>query len=380
MDLVRDATHIRSKRVLLDGSWEPADVTIASGTITEIGPYGSARRPIDLGAHAIAPGFIDVQSNGGFGHDFTLEPEAIWDVASRLPSTGVTAFLPTVVTSPEDTIPAVIEAWRNRPSGFVGAEPLGLHIEGPMLAHSRRGAHNPDLLRRSVDTDRWAPPAIRLVTLASEVAGLDVIRDLRKRGIVVALGHSAVTFEQANLAFSAGASHVTHLFNAMSPLTHREPGLAGATLASADVTAGVIVDGIHVHPAVVKVTLDLLGPDRFVTITDAMAAAGMPPGDFQVGPMLAHSDGKKALLADGTLAGSVLTMDSAVRNLIEMAGASPAAAVTTASSTPARRLGDVERGQIARGRRADLVILNPDWSLQATVIGGSIVHGEQLWE
>jgi N-acetylglucosamine-6-phosphate deacetylase len=328
-----------------------------------------------------APGYIDLQLNGAFGFDFTAEPGSIWEVAARLPRYGVTAFLPTIITAPLETAARAQDALRRGPpAGFAGALPLGLHLEGPFLNPARRGAHNPEHLRlpslEAVET--WSPgDGVRLVTLAPELPGaLAVTRRLRERGVVVSAGHSLATLAEARAGFEAGITAGTHLFNAMPPLDHREPGLAGALLADPRATFGLIADGVHVHPAMAALAWRAGGPNRLALVTDAMAALGRPPGDYRLGDRMVRVDETSARLADGRLAGSILSLDQAVRNLIRFTGCAPAEAIRAATEAPARLLGlPGERGRIAPGAVADLVLLTPELQVAAT-----LVAGEVLWE
>jgi N-acetylglucosamine-6-phosphate deacetylase len=373
---IRPDRVVTPDRVLADHA-----VVVRAGRIAALGlaaevpcPEGASR--LSAEGLTLAPGFIDLQLNGAFGHDFTADPSSIWEVARRLPVYGVTSFLPTVISSPFETV-ALAQSLlaQGPPPGFLGAAPLGLHLEGPFLNPRKRGAHNPAHLRLPdlAAVERWSPShGVRLVTLAPELAGADeVITTLRARGVVISAGHSMATFEQALRAFDLGLSYATHLFNAMPPLDHREPGLAGALLAGTDVTAGLIADGVHVHPAMAALAWRALGPGRLSLVTDAMAALGMPPGPYLLGDREVVSDGTSARYPDGTLAGSLLSIDRAVRNLAAFTGCSLQEAIAAATSVPAALLGIAgERGAIAPGLRADLVLLTPDLQVISTFIGG----------
>ena len=338
---------------------------------------------IEAAGLILAPGLIDLQLNGGFGHDFTAAPESVWQVAASLPEHGVTAFLPTILSSPAEVVAEAQGALGGGPpAGFAGAQPLGLHLEGPFLNPAKRGAHNPRHLRLPDlgEAEGWSLEAgVRLVTLAPELPGaLEFVRVLRGRGVVVSAGHSLATYAEALAGFEAGIAYGTHLFNAMPPLEHRAPGLAGALLAEERATLGLIADGIHLHPAVVALALQAAGPRRVNLVTDAMSALGMPPGRYRLGDEEVFVDDGSARLADGRLAGSVLSLDQAVRNLIAFTGCSPQAALSAATEVPARLLGlDGERGRIAPGLRADLVLLDADLQVRLTVIGGKIARGHQ---
>jgi N-acetylglucosamine-6-phosphate deacetylase len=336
---------------------------------------------LDATGLLVAPGFIDLQCNGAVGVDITAEPERLWEVAAALPRWGVTAWLPTVITAPSDARIRALAALRSGPPpGAVVACPLGLHLEGPFLAPERRGAHDPRYIVAPswdlIDCEGWSRDAVALVTLAPELPGaLGLVRRLVDRGVVVAAGHSSATAAQAADAVDAGVSYVTHLFNAMAPLHHREPGLVGVALTDARVRAGVIADGLHVAPRVVALAARSLG-DRLNLVTDAVAALGAPPGRVRLGRSTAAlSAGDGAVrLPDGTLAGSVLSLERAVRNLVAFAGAPLAEAVRAVTSTPAAVLGLADRGVVAPGAVGDLVLLTEAGEVVATVIGGRIAH------
>lgn len=299
-------------------------------------------------------GYLDLQVNGAGGYDLTSEPEAVWSVGQALAHYGVGAFLPTLVSPSWSTVDRARAAIAGGPPrGYGGPRVLGWHVEGPFLAPSKHGAHDPASLR---DPDigavaDWSPDSgVRLVTLAPELPGaLGVVERLVAAGVVVSAGHSAATWAEARAGFDAGIRAVTHLFNAMPPLDHREPGLAGAALADPRVTIGLIPDGLHVHPALVRIVAEAVGAERLAIVTDAIAALGMPPGrhrlaarDVEVADEpAAHGarHGRSARLEDGRLAGSVLSMDDAVGNLAAFTGWTEPEAAICATRTPAALLG-----------------------------------------
>jgi N-acetylglucosamine-6-phosphate deacetylase len=336
-----------------------------------------------LDAHdlLLAPGFIDLQLNGGFGHDFTQQPQTIWQVGAQLPRHGVTAFLPTIITSPAATIVRAQQALAQAPPSFHGAWPLGLHLEGPFLNPHKKGAHNPDHLRlpESGGHETWsADSGIRLVTLAPELPGAQqLIHSLSSKGVVVSAGHSLATYEEAVYALQSGIRYGTHLFNAMPPLHHRRPGLGGALLDS-NVTVGLIADGIHVDPALVRLVWHLLGPRRLTLVTDAMAALGMEPGRYELGDLTVEVNDERATLAEplleDTLAGSILSLDQALRNLQQFSGCSLAEALQTVTLTPATLLGLERKGRIAPGYDADLVLMTSDLEISSTFVAGKMVY------
>lgn len=358
-----------------------ADVVIEAGHIAAIG--GS----VDHGVHTVVsaagllvvPGFIDLQINGGFGHDFTSEPATIWEVGARLPESGVTAFLPTIITSPRATVSKAREVLAlGPPAGYLGAVPLGLHLEGPMLSSERLGTHDPaDLqLPRPEVIEGWSPKGnVRLVTLAPELEGaLPIIETLTERGVVVSLGHSDASYDQAIEAFGRGAAFGTHLYNAMSPFHHREPGLVGALLTESSVSVGLIVDDTHLDAAAVKIAWDAKKPDHLVLVTDAMAAMGMAKGDFDIGTVAVNVDESGPRNLAGNLAGSTLRLDQAIRNLISQTRCSRPEAIGAATANPARVLGDRVRGTLEVGARGDVVLIDSGVNVQATLVAGDVVY------
>lgn len=289
-------------------------------------------------------GLLDLQVNGAGGFDLTEEPESVWRVGAVLPRFGVTAFLPTLVSPSWATVARAQQALAGGPpEGYAGADPLGWHVEGPFIAPTRSGAHDPARLQLpGVAAVRdWSPGSgIRMVTLAPELPGaLDVVRALTANGVVVSAGHSAATFDEAVAGFDAGIRAVTHLFNAMAPLDHREPGLAGAALADDRITIGLIADGLHVHPGLVAVVRRAVGADRLAVVSDAIAALGMPPGAYRLAGRDVVVDESSARLPNGVLAGCVIGLDEAIQNLATFAGIDAAEAVRAATLVPARLLG-----------------------------------------
>jgi N-acetylglucosamine-6-phosphate deacetylase len=327
----------------------------------------------------VVPGFIDLQVNGGFGHDFTIDPASIWQVASDLPRFGVTTFLPTIISSPKTTINQIIKIFNSyHKTSHVSAVPIGLHIEGPFISHSKKGAHNPEFIRSIIPSElqSWSPDnGVLLVTMAPEIPGaLSMIKILASRGVVVSAGHSNATYEQSILGIEAGITCGTHIFNAMSSLSHREPGLPGALLSRDDVYIGIIADGLHVHPALISIMLKVKGGSSLILVSDAMSALGMPPGVYsQIGEKV-YVDKSSARLSDGTLAGSILGLDQALRNLISYTNCSLEDAILTITSTPAKLLQLDRKGSIIVGYDADLTFLTPSMDVAATMIAGKFVY------
>lgn len=360
------------------GSDRPADVGIVGGRIVSIGPGASERATvIDVAGAVVAPGFVDMQINGGFGHDFTRNPQSIWTVGEGLRRHGTTAFLPTLVSTDLDQIERaqrVVTA--GPPAGYRGASVWGLHVEGPFLAPTRCGAHDESKLRHPSPAlvGEWSPATgVTMVTLAPELPGaLATIATLVSHGVVVSLGHSDATYEQAVAALDAGATAVTHLFNAMSGTTHRSPGLATAALADRRATASLIVDDIHLHRGTTRAAWNALGPTRTMLITDAIAAAGDDPARSAslLGSHEVQLDGGAPRLAGGVLAGSLLTLDDAARNLHRITNATVADVVATVTTTPASLVGRPRR--VAVGEAADLTVIGDDFGVVGTVVAGDL--------
>jgi len=373
-------------------------ITIAGGTVvTPMGPLadghvaveggvvtavGSGTPPpadvaLDAGGGWIAPGFIDVQINGGHGVDLTTQPERIDELAAWLVRYGVTAFVPTIITCPPGGRRAALDAWRDRGERPGAAVALGLHFEGPMLAPIRRGAHPEALLVAPSEelVAGWSPEAgVVLATLAPELPGaLEVIGTLVDRGVVVSLGHTDASAGQFEAGLAAGATYVTHLFNGMRPFGHRDPGPIGAVLADGHVVAGLICDGIHVDPVAVRMAWRALGPSRLNLVTDAVGALGAGPGAAgTIGAVGVTTGDRGVRTADGVLAGSDLSLDLAVRNLVEFTGCGVVDAVATVTSTPADLLGLADRGRLVVGARADVTVLTLSLEVAATIVGGTV--------
>ncbi|MFT5193644.1 MAG: N-acetylglucosamine-6-phosphate deacetylase [Cellvibrionaceae bacterium] len=327
----------------------------------------------------LAPGLIDLQLNGAFGHDFTHAPESIWAVAAELPKYGLTSFLPTIITSPLATSSAAQKVLANRPVGWRGAEPLGLHIEGPFLNPAKKGAHNANYILEpssitSANLADWnVENGVRLVTLAPEMPGaIPMIKQLVGQGVIVSAGHSAATMAEAKAGFQAGISYITHLFNAMPPLHHREPGLVGAALADESITIGLIPDGVHVHPDLVRLVWQLAS-HRINGVTDAMGAMGMPPGDYALGDYTVHVSATEARLASGTLAGSIVLPIQVIQNLVLFTDCKLEDAIGSMTTVPADILGiGGRKGRIAPGFDADLILFDEAFNIKKTIIGGKI--------
>jgi N-acetylglucosamine-6-phosphate deacetylase len=342
-----------------------------------------AAQLLDFGECAIAPGMLDVHVHGSAGHDVMRADEGGREkFESFLARHGVTSYYPTTVAAPLDVTLCALEHLADAiefSNGNGRACPLGIHLEGPFLSHARRGVHLPeDLLVPDVRTfERFWQAArghIRLMTIAPELDNaIDVISEASKRGVCVSLGHSDADLGRSRDAIAVGARHATHTFNAMRPLDHRRPGLLAEILTNENVTADVIADGVHVDPTLVRLLLKVKGPEKLVLITDAISAAGMPDGAYALGSLqIEVKDGRCTL--NGTLAGSTLTLDAAVRNLMQFGNCNLQQSLRTVTMNPARVAGAAKKGVLEPGADADLVVLSPDGQVAATVIKGVVVH------
>lgn len=357
---------------------ELATIVIEGERITHVrrghepnGNYSDNVRIDDVGF--ISAGLIDLQVNGGYGSEIGNTSQPIDDVARWLPVTGVTSWLPTVVTAAADSYPAVFDAWSHI-HGDIGATPLGYHLEGPFLSLEKKGAHQLAFIEAADDSivDLWLDQScIRIVTLAPERdGGLDRTKHLASNGIVVSLGHTNATYEEFQAGVDAGATKATHLFNTMPNIHHRNPGAMVAALNDTRVTAGIIPDGVHTHPAMVRLALETKGVDRMLVVSDMMSAAGLEPGTYGLGGQEVTVDETSARLSDGTLAGSIVTMDRAVRNLVDWSDASIAEALHMSTAVPARVIGETDRGVLRAGAVADITIWDQALTVQETIVGG----------
>jgi len=369
----------RNGRVLSGEVLSPATVTVADGMIEALHAPDAqigADHTVDLQGGLLVPGFVDVQVNGGGGALFGESPsvETLRTMASAHARFGTTGFLPTIISGSLDAIAAAIAATDAAiEAGVPGV--LGIHIEGPFLNHGRKGIHDASQFR---DLDAHAFKLLTsarhgktLVTLAPEMTNLSTIRALAEAGVVVSAGHSDATYAETVAALESGVKGFTHLFNAMSPLTTREPGVVGAALEDRESWCSIIADGRHVAPAVMRIALRCKGPARLMLVTDAMPSVGSAEKSFLLqGQRITVKDGV-CLAADGTLAGSDLDMAGAVRNAMTYLGLSLPAAAKLATHNPATFLGLGERiGRIAPGYRADLVLADDDLTVLRCWIAG----------
>ena len=383
-------TVITAARLVTPVEWIEAPVVVVEdGHITALSSRNSAEIPagrlLDFPELVLAPGFIDIHIHGGAGRDaMEADESALGQIERQLIQHGVTAYLPTTVTAPQEKILKALDglgksiATANKKPGR--AVPLGIHLEGPFISHEKRGVHPPQNLVPPTQQafDRFwqaAAGTICMMTIAPELPGAaETIQHARTLGVHSSLGHSNATYQQAQSGIAAGADHATHTFNAMRALDHRDPGIQGAVLEHDELTADIIADGIHVHPSVLSLFLRAKGVDRAILITDAISATGMPDGIYSLGGLEVEvNDGRCEY--QGKLAGSVLTLDRAIRNVMTFAGWQLQQAVRLATLNPAQRLGiSDQRGLLAPGRRADLVVLTPEGQVAHTIIGGEIAN------
>lgn len=365
-----------------------AYVVVDEGTVSEVGGGAppTRRHPVvDLGNTLISPGFIDVHVHGGGGYEVNCATRAevessVRRVARFHARHGTTALLATTVSdSPEalrTAVEGVAEVART-PNSAV----LGSNLEGPWIARSRAGAQFPDAIRppsldELADLVSRGQGTLRVVTVAPELeGGLELVRAARAAGLVVAIGHTDADYETATLAFDAGARHATHLFNAMAPIHHRRPGPVAAALADSRVSLEIVADGVHIHPALISLVA-MIAPERLVLMTDAIGATGSAPGRYRLGPLEVVVNEDRAVLADheGSLAGSVLTMDRAVALAVTVAGVPLLTALQGATLHPASVLGERTKGFLGPGADADIVVLDDDFGVVCTLVGGQVAH------
>ncbi len=371
--------------VVLDPGW----LRIADGLIRAVGrgrpPAGG--RVVDLDGGWLLPGFVDLHMHGGGGAQITTDdPAEIRRAVAFHRRHGTTRTLASLVT---DRLDRMVAAVATIAAMMDAGEPgiAGIHLEGPFLNPAKRGSHHhefllapdPAALRQLLDAGGGH---IRVVTLAPELpGGMELIEQVVAAGAIAAVGHTEATYVQARDAFAGGARLATHLFNAMRQFHHREPGPAGAALADPAVTCEIINDGIHVHDDAVRVAVAAAGPDRIAFVTDATPAAGMTSGRYRLGPVPVIAEGGSVRLTDGTLAGSTLTMDAAVRHAVRVTGLTITEVARSAATTPAALLGMADHtGSLAPGKAADVVVLDDDLRVREVIAQGRPVLGSAWHE
>ena len=361
-------------------------VVAQDGVVREIVDHADApagAQEIDARDRIVVPGFVDIHVHGAMGADtMDATPEALETMSSFFAQHGVTSFLPTTITAERADIDRALDnAASMMKRGVSGSRILGVHVEGPYLNVKQCGAQFPGHIRPAHPgeyCDWFARGHVRLVTVAPEIEGnLQMIADAHRDHIALAIGHSDADYKTCMHAVARGANQATHTFNGMRGLHHREPGVAGAVLSSDDLVAQVITDGIHVHPAVMKVIVRAKSPQRVAVITDAMRATGLGDGEYDLGGQTVFVRGGEARLAGGSLAGSTLTMDTAFRNIIAASGCSLNDAVTMCSAVPAQSIYVADRkGTLAPGKDADITILDANLNVTQTIVEGKIVFGD----
>ncbi len=383
--------------VLPDRILSPGTVVIDGNLIVDVlagdRPIENRGDQLDLQGHFVVPGFIDVHMHGVEGHDTLDDENAIGAIADRLPRFGVTAFCPTSIACRPSALRRLLAAVREARTNprASGARVLPAHLESNFISPDYKGAQPLDCLRLprgSTEGDftgleilaeiAAARPDVGIVTVAPELDGaIDLIRDLIREGHHVSLGHSGASYDEAIAGVDAGARQATHLFNRMTPINHRQPGLAAAVLDSDEVTAEVVCDGFHVHPSMVRLALSAKQPANVMAITDATAGAGLPRGSRTTIGGRPITVGDVAHLEDGTIAGSVLTMDRAFARLVTLIGVGLVDAATICSTTPARALGLQGLGIVTPGAIADLLVLDRNLSVTQTFIAGTRVYDRE---
>lgn len=337
---------------------------------------------IDYSKYTIAPGFVDTHIHGYNNHDFMdKDEEAVFKISEGVVENGVTTFLATTLTGSEEDLTEVCKVVGENYKDVKGAKIAGIFLEGPFLSLKYKGAQNPKYI---IDADidmlkNWQKVSggiVRKIALAPEKKGAEeFIKEARKLGVYVALGHSDGSYEDAYKAVQAGASIFIHTYNAMSPLHHRKPGMVGAALSLDDVFAELICDGHHVHPAAANVVMKARGKDEVVLITDCMMAGGMPEGPYKLGELDVEVKDGTARLKEGNLAGSILKLKDAVKNVVDWGIASPFEAIQMASQVPAISVGIEDRaGIIDRGRFADITVIDEDLDIVATYVDGDLKY------
>lgn len=352
------------------------------GTIEKVGQVDRADRVLDAGGRLVAPGLIDVHIQGAGGADvLDATPEALGALSRTCARFGVTSFLATTIYKPGQQNRHLRVAAECVGRDLGGARLLGTHLEGPFISPQKRGMIQPDCLTLpspAILADIYAllGDTLKMMTVAPELPGsAEMVRSLTDHGAVPSFGHSKATYEEAVRGFEMGITHVTHLFNAMPSLHHRDPGPLAAIFERPDVTCQVIADGVHIHPAVLRLAFHALGPRRFITITDGMQAMGLPDGHYVYNNLQYESKAGAARYKDGTLIGTAVGLSELLARLTRFAPCSSSVAIRTVTQNAAEVLGlGRTKGSVTPGRDADLVILENDLSVHTTIVAGRVVY------
>ena len=369
-------------RVYLDGAWKTGlDILVEGEKIADIRPGGTCQngRTVDVQGGYLSPGFIDIHIHGSNGSDvMDARADSLENISTFLAGNGTTSWLATTMTQ---TIPRIQSALHTvseymQEKSHKGAQILGAHMEGPFLNPLAKGAHVEECIippdrKTFEEITAETPDIVRLMTLAPEREGaLEFADYLKDRGIVVSIGHTKASYDQCVRAMQHGITHICHFYNAMTPLKHREPGTVGAILDNDSATIELIADLIHIHPAALRLAVRVKGPDRTVLITDAMSAAGLRDGNYELGGLPVHVTDGAARLKDGTLAGSVLTQNRALCNMIKI-GIPSEDVIAMLTETPAREIGvDGYKGKLRKGYDADINVLDADFQVRETFVRG----------
>lgn len=378
---------ITNARVLLgDRLVSGMDVRVEGGLIAELGVALSGADRLDAHGSVLAPGFCDIHIHGYGGYDTMDGAEAVLKMSEGLASHGCTSFLATTCSAPVEpsafAVRGVKKAMQMQAAdGAKGAAVLGCHMEGPFLNDAKRGAQDPNgILKPSVETYEQivgeAGDIVRLMTIAPEIEGARELCLYVHPGVTLAVGHTVATAEQVETAASWGCSQITHMFNGMNALHHREPGVPGQALADENYSVQMIADLVHLHRSALRLCYNAKGYEKCILITDAMAATCIGDGHFKLGALDVYVKNGEARLAEGNLAGSTLTIERAVKNMVETVKVPAEHALQMASRIPAQSIGLNDRGIIAVGKRADLVLLDDAWNVERTIVAGNTVYSK----